>query len=114
MYKKKPGLYPHKMHTLYVKIIYNFRLSKFENMDSKICANYEVCRLVAAEDYEIDLAEKNDYIEKFCTAGVNKWTSCKRYITKSELNFCPDFVLPDTALSPKEIIDKFDEDDSLR
>ena len=83
-------------------------------MDSKICANYETCRLVVGKDYEIDESEKKQFIENYCTAGVNKWTSCKRYITKSELNFCPDFVKPDTTLSPKEIIEKFDEDDSLR
>lgn len=82
-------------------------------MDSKICTNYEVCRLVRASDYKIEEAKKQAYIESYCTAGVSKWTSCKRYITKSELNFCPDFVVPETTLSPKEIIDKFDEDDSL-
>jgi len=82
-------------------------------MDSKICTNYKVCRLVVGSDYVIEDDKKQAYIESYCEAGVNNWTSCKRYITKSELNFCPDFVLPDTTLSPKEIIDKFDEDDSL-
>ncbi|MCF8367284.1 MAG: hypothetical protein K9H16_15960 [Bacteroidales bacterium] len=83
-------------------------------MGSDICTNYEVCRLVVAEDYEIEQDKKVAYIKNYCTAGISKWTACKRYITKSELNFCPDFVRPDTALSPGEIVDKFDEDKSLQ
>lgn len=82
-------------------------------MESDNCTNFQVCRLVVADDYEIEKAKKEAYIEKYCTAGVANWTSCKRYITKSALNFCPDFVVPDTKLSPAEIVDKFDEDKSL-
>jgi hypothetical protein len=38
------------------------------------------------------------------------WISCKRLTTKQELNFCPDFVLPDTDLTSDKIIDKFDNE----
>jgi len=69
---------------------------------------------VSASDYKIDAVAREAYLKSYCTAGVSNWTSCKRYITKSELNYCPDFVLPDTELSPIEIIDKFDEDNSLQ
>jgi len=41
------------------------------------------------------------------------WLTCTRYITKSQLNFCPDFVLPDTDATPDEIIARFDADETL-
>lgn len=83
-------------------------------MEAKNCTNYDTCRLVNATEYKIEVLKKDVYIKDFCIAGIENWTSCKRYLTKSELNFCPDFVLPDTQLSPTEIVDKFDEDHNLQ
>lgn len=83
-------------------------------METTICSNFNTCRLVNAEDYKIDPKQKELYIETYCKASIEKWSTCKRFITKKELSFCPDFVLPNTKLSLDEIIDKFDDDDTLQ
>jgi hypothetical protein len=85
-----------------------------EVMKHEICTNFKICRLVSAEDYIIGHLDKNRYIADFCITSGEKWKTCKRFITKDELGFCPDFVLPDTALSPAEIIEKFDDDENLQ
>ncbi len=56
------------------------------------------------------MSEDIFYIENFCKAEKSKWCTCKRLLTKNALNFCPDFVLPDSTLSIEEIIDKFDNE----
>lgn len=83
-------------------------------METDICVNYKTCRLVTASDYKMETIKKQMYLQSYCNTGMDRWKTCKRYITKNELNFCPDFVLPDTALSPDEIVEKFDEDESLQ
>jgi hypothetical protein len=83
-------------------------------MGTDICVNYKTCRLVTASDYKMETIKKQMYLKSYCNTGTDRWKTCKRYITKNELNFCPDFVLPDTALSPDEIVEKFDEDESLQ
>jgi hypothetical protein len=49
-------------------------------------------------------------MEDYCTAGRQHWGSCTRLVVKQALNFCPDFVLPDSQMTPDEVIEKFDED----
>lgn len=78
-------------------------------MEASRCPNFKVCRLVTIEGFFGDDTKRKDYIDKWCTTGEKNWSACKRYLTKKELDFCPDFVLPDTVLSIDEIIDKFDE-----
>lgn len=78
-------------------------------MSDLLCPNIEVCRLVIAPEVLPDSDKRNEIIETYCKQGEAKWSLCKRFITKQKLNFCPDFVLPDTQLTPDEIIDKFDE-----
>jgi len=82
-------------------------------MSASECPNFEICKLVTTEGFSGDEARRKAYIDAWCTTGEKNWSSCTRYITKAALNFCPDFVMPDTALSPDEIIDKFDELNSL-
>ncbi len=74
------------------------------------CPNIEVCRLVIVPDFTIDAEQRKSFIQTYCHSDTKKWESCKRLIVKNKLNFCPDFVLPDTELTPDEIIDKFDQD----
>jgi hypothetical protein len=82
-------------------------------MEDNICLNYENCRLVQASDFGLDAEKRNDYLRRYCKAGKKQWLNCTRYITKSQLNFCPDFVLPDTDATPDEIIVRFDADETL-
>ncbi len=55
-----------------------------------------------------DPQRRQFYLNTYCLHGDKAWNSCKRLIAKNALNFCPDFVLPDSPLSPSEIIDEFD------
>lgn len=79
-------------------------------MESNYCDNYSTCRLVNAEDFKITPDKKPDYLDTYCFAGKPAWSGCKRFIVKRELDFCPDFVLPDSAFTIQEIIGKFDEE----
>jgi hypothetical protein len=74
-----------------------------------LCENFEICRLVCAKDFKIEPSDKANYIKTYCTAGQDNWSKCNRYVTKSQLDFCPDFVLPDTNYTNQQVLDKFDE-----
>ena len=74
------------------------------------CPNYNDCKLVISNLIVTSVSVKEKYISDYCLKGKDYWSQCKRYITKSTLNFCPEFVLPDTPLTPEEIIDKFDNE----
>ncbi|PKP35013.1 MAG: hypothetical protein CVU00_04245 [Bacteroidetes bacterium HGW-Bacteroidetes-17] len=74
------------------------------------CPNYNDCKLVNSLIIVANLEAKENYMTNYCLQDKNYWSNCKRYITKATLNFCPDFVLPDTPLTPEEIIDKFDDE----
>ena len=78
-------------------------------MEEMVCPNYEICRLVTIEGFSGDETRRQNYMKTYCVKGKENWSNCKRYIAKNALNFCPDFVLPDTTLTPDEIIDKFEE-----
>ena len=79
-------------------------------MSENICPNINSCRLVTTSEVVPDIREKEAYLDIWCRDIEEKWLNCTRYSTKASLGFCPDFVLPDTALSLDEIIDKFDEE----
>ena len=78
--------------------------------DPNCCPNIDTCKLVNEVELIGDEAQQKNYITEYCQANKTKWESCKRLIVKNSINFCPDFVLPDTTLSIDEIIDKFDEE----
>ena len=80
-------------------------------MDDPYCPNYCICKLVDEIGFTGDESQREKYIAEYCQADEAVWNSCKRLIAKNTLKFCPDFVLPDTALSMDEIIDKFDKED---
>jgi|GEM_PF-2262831 len=65
-------------------------------MPGKDCPNYINCQLINKEDVLQDKSQQRQYIRDFCLGGDEAWGRCKRYMTKQELNFCPDFVLPDS------------------
>lgn len=74
------------------------------------CPNYSDCKLVNSNEIIAIANVKDDYISRYCLNDKENWSQCKRYIAKTSLNFCPDFVLPDTPLTPAEIIEKFDNE----
>lgn len=77
-------------------------------MEDLHCPDYNICRLVHTTSIVSDSQRKLFYLHAYCIRGDEAWSSCKRYIAKNTLNFCPDFVLPDSLLSPSEVIDEFD------
>jgi hypothetical protein len=78
-------------------------------MEGYICPNFETCELVIKPDFAVDGKSRAKYIIDFCRASESKRNRCKRLIMKNTYHFCPEFVLPDTKLTPDEIIDKFEE-----
>ncbi|HSG67811.1 MAG TPA: hypothetical protein VK994_03830 [Bacteroidales bacterium] len=77
-------------------------------MDKDFCPNIGTCRLVTTDVVVPDDKNKKMFMDSWCRQPAETWNICKRYITKRELSFCPDFVLPDTELSVEEIIERFD------
>ena len=78
------------------------------DMEVPRCTNYSNCQLISTDRIVSDPLKKLFYINTYCTQDENAWSSCKRYITKAVLSFCPDFVLPDSLFTSAEIIDEFD------
>ena len=75
------------------------------------CPNFNDCKLVQTNQViNNDEPLKSVYINKYCTVEDDVWEDCKRYQTKLQLQFCPDFVLPDSTYTIEEIMDKYDED----
>lgn len=79
-------------------------------MPETICPNINSCRMVTTAEVMPDKKVKEAYMDTWCRDAGEKWGDCKRFITKAKLGFCPDFVVPDTALSIDEIIDKFEDE----
>jgi hypothetical protein len=78
-------------------------------MEEPHCPNYNVCQLVHTAKIVSDPQKRQFYLDAYCHSTADTWSACKRFIVKNALNFCPDFVFPDSPLSPSEIIDQFDE-----
>lgn len=76
------------------------------------CPQYANCRLVLTRDIVNSESLRQTYIDSFCTRDPESWECCKRYQTRQQLQFCPDFVLPDTELTIDEIVDCFDDSSS--
>ncbi len=74
-------------------------------MNEGYCPKYMACRLINNNIPEFP-GPHEKYLSKFCQAGEQNWSMCKRYQTAIELGECPDFLLPDSRLGLKEIIDK--------
>lgn len=81
-------------------------------MEHKHCANINTCRMVSTEIVVPDEKLKEQIINSWCRQDESIWLKCKRFETKKELGFCPDFVVPDTQLSIDEIVEKFDKNQS--
>jgi len=72
------------------------------------CPNIESCNLVVKTNIVNDETKRNEFMISYCNDSSQRWKSCKRYIVKNAINFCPDFVLPDSNMTPDQVIDKFD------
>lgn len=79
-------------------------------MKDYFCPNYRECILINHKHFLSSNEDKTIYVSDYCESKDKKWLICKRYMTREEINFCPDFVLPDTGMSVVEIIEKFDNE----
>jgi len=77
-------------------------------MEDYYCTNYSSCQLLNSNQVTADNQLKIKFDKEFCSNPNMEWKNCKRYITRHALNFCPDFVLPDTLLTPGEILNEYD------
>lgn len=77
-------------------------------MELKFCPNHKGCQIINLEGFIKSNEIKNNYISNYCEAGEEKWSNCKRFQTKKALNFCPDFILPDTNLTLDQIFEKIE------
>ena len=66
--------------------------------------------MISTREVVPDEKAKEAYMDSWCRNTGGKWKDCKRFICKAELGFCPDFVVPDTAMSIEEIVDKFEDE----
>jgi hypothetical protein len=90
------------------KLVCNIK-SVSQEMVKNLCPNYNGCQLTKIEGFIPDQKQKYLYLKSYCEAGEIYWNKCNRYQTKIALNFCPDFVLPDSNFTIEEILDKFEE-----
>ena len=77
-------------------------------MSDHFCSNINTCRMITTSVVVPDAKIKEGYVNEWCHQQKEKWNLCKRFNTKNELGFCPDFVVPDTLMSTEEIMDKFE------
>ena len=80
-------------------------------MSYSFCPLFKTCRMVNNRIIVSDNTIRENYIRTYCKCKVESWENCKRYKTRNELNFCPDFVLPDSKMSVAEIIERFDAEE---
>jgi len=74
------------------------------------CPNRELCKLYLVEGFTGNEEQRLEFIKLWCLSDKKKWSNCTRYMVKEAIHFCPDFVLPDSIITPNEVIDKFDKE----
>jgi hypothetical protein len=78
-------------------------------MDQNFCPNYKGCQIIVNDLFVTDQNKKQYYLQTYCEAGNDSWKACMRFKTKLALNFCPEYILPDSNFTIDEILDKFEE-----
>lgn len=76
------------------------------------CPNMFSCKLVQDTGFINDAALRERYIRLYCRSADPGYNNCKRFITKENIHFCPDFVMPDTTFTVEEIVERFEELDN--
>ena len=77
-------------------------------MSENNCSSFGSCKLVKKDSLGLTEKTREEYIQNYCLSQNRAWETCRRFECRKALHFCPDFVLPDTALSLDEIIEQFD------
>ncbi|MBE0675692.1 MAG: hypothetical protein IH591_13610 [Bacteroidales bacterium] len=77
-------------------------------MSDPLCPNITGCKLVNDPTFAITPESRNFYLRHYCKGIDGSFDNCQRYITKTQIFFCPDFVLPDSEMSIDEILDRIE------
>jgi hypothetical protein len=75
------------------------------------CPNFSGWQIVNIKDFVADEEKKQAYIDTYCHGENAGYTHCKRFQTKKALNFCPNFVMPDSPWSIDEIMEKCENEE---
>jgi len=82
-------------------------------MNDLFCPNLKSCSFINSDFSESCNRGKDFYLTGFCRSDNSNWGKCKRFQIKAILDFCPDFVLPDSQMDVDQIMDMFDEQNKL-
>jgi len=80
-----------------------------KQLNNSGCPNQKSCQILHVDGFLKDAETKAFYRNSFCEADNAVWNTCKRFQTKTALNLCPDFVMPDSTFSLDEILDRLEE-----
>lgn len=73
------------------------------------CPNIGTCPIIVFDGF-VEVEQKHAYEMSYCFAGfADGYSKCKRFQTKKELGFCPEYVMPDSNMTFEEIINKYEE-----
>lgn len=86
------------------------KILKKNTVITDICPNHKGCQIINIEGFVSEPSQRIEFIKTYCEAENNNWSQCKRFQTKDALNFCPDFVMPNSAFSLDEILDKMENE----
>jgi hypothetical protein len=78
-------------------------------MATPFCPNLQNCNFINSGSAGSDNPEMEYYLSHYCRSGSSNWKNCRRLETKAVLDFCPDFVVPDSQMTIDQIIEMFDE-----
>lgn len=73
----------------------------------EICIYYNTCPILTGK-VTIDEKAIKDYKDRFCNAGKKAWSKCVRFQVREIVGRCPPEVMPDSPMSPEEVIEKYD------
>jgi hypothetical protein len=81
-------------------------------MCEHFCPNLQSCKFINSGVPESVNRGNDFYLTAFCRSENSNWKNCKRFQTKSILDFCPDFIVPDSPWTMDQIIDKVDKENT--
>ena len=76
------------------------------------CPNINGCQVLHKEGFVKDEQMKEFYKTVYCCCcSPEGYPQCMRFRTKNTLNFCPDFILPDSDLTLDEIMERLENEE---
>lgn len=71
------------------------------------CIYYSGCPILSGK-IAIDENTLKGYKERYCNGGKKAWSMCIRYQVRDIVGRCPLDIMPDSTMSPEEVIEKYD------